>query len=191
MATLKVPLDTAIEVLDERIEDGRQIARGAPGGWDDDLIADWKRAYDRWIDVTKAALEHVYLGDEEVRIFQDIVRYRARHVSESRESAHKGNVHAVVEGISKLESLRATLRFADASADEPTAPAAVVATEESAEQKQVFLVHGHDRRPARWRGSLSAHAETQRGSSSWMSGPTKGLRSSKSWSDTQETRGTP
>ena len=122
MATLKVTRGEAAGVLGAQIDAGRQVVARAAGVRGQEEYNDWTRKLTAWIDVTKEGLAHVYVGDAEVESFEDRAVYRFSFVPGGTDWSEYRNwrVGAAEDGISRLESLRTTLAFAE----EPMAEAA-------------------------------------------------------------------
>jgi hypothetical protein len=116
MATLRVTRGEAAGVLGAQIDAGRAVLDYAEGVRDQEEYNDWTRKLTAWIDVTKEALAHVYVGDAEVASFEDRAVYRPGYVlsADTDWSDYLGwRVGAVEDGISRLKSLRTTLAFAE------------------------------------------------------------------------------
>ena len=165
MATLKVTRGEAAGVLGAQIDAGRTVVDHAEGVRDEQDYNDWTRKLTVWIDVTKEALSHVYVGDGEVESFEDRAVYRPGHVvafgdwAESRD----GRVGAVEDGISRLQSLRTTLAFAQEPVVEAAPSEALAPSSATEGPKEIFLVHGHDQRRdevARFLGRASQNSYT-------------------------------
>ena len=145
MATLRLGADRAREILDEQIQAGRLVRDDTSGARTREDYDAWKRTFTQWVDVTKAALTHIYDGEGEVKAFEAAATHHSFVAGGDWPEWLDDYRNDVEKGISKLESLKSALRFAEAPA--PTVSNAVVAGSTPPDSKGViFLVYGHDDR---------------------------------------------
>lgn len=99
----------------------------------------------QWLDVTRAALVHVYVGEEEAKSFEGVAKYVNFSVYETWESRLETYRNAAEDGISKLDAMKSALRFAEAPSVAGAA-SDVSELETAPTARTIFLVHGHDNR---------------------------------------------
>jgi predicted nucleotide-binding protein len=135
-------MEEAARILEGQIAEGRALAE-ALRSEEGNLVGTtpWLYNFRKWLNVTKTALNHVYVGYAETEKFADDTNLG----SASRQWQWGTYRGALSRGLHHLESLNETIPFAAVLAAS-TAEAEAPSREPSGERGEIFLVHGHDRR---------------------------------------------
>jgi hypothetical protein len=144
MPVLNVSTAEAAQIIDEQVEAGRTVVEAASDVRGRDAYDNWKRDFTNWVALTQDALRHIYGGETEATSFESAASHTVYIAGGDWPDWLTDYVKDVEDGIGRLQSLTAALRFAtgpSGPAPSPASPTIAPADEPGV----VFLVHGRNK----------------------------------------------
>ncbi len=76
MTSIQLRKPAAAQLLDEQMAGGREVLEAVDGVRNRPDFDSWRRDQNRWLDITKDALRHIYGGDTEAEAFEEAATHR-------------------------------------------------------------------------------------------------------------------
>lgn len=139
---LTVTRSQAVAVLSRHVEDGNELLLAAEDVHDDTSWKEWSERFDRWRDVTQAALRKVYSTDEPGEQFRGKVSHIFRQIGQGDDATFRYQQDVVPKGVNFLVGLIEGIEYVDAPEDASAQLSPTSA--EMTHSRTVFVVHGRD-----------------------------------------------